>query len=270
MDGETFKKIPVVDTATFRPFALFDEYGIIEGYGSYDKYNVYDKDTIATYRNEQLKPVNDALVKTSKRVLFRGERIRKMDAATIRGLSPHIAIDKAHIYNDTSIVDVPIPPERFNDVKVWDQVNSLIISDGVHVYDLKRDDLSHMDAQSFGMIPNTDSWYDKNGIYSYYNHMDRMGPLILKYPFKYSPSVQNTKARQIGGCMVYDHQAYNIEADTLYENVSDEQLHQLETKKPWMLYGKGPVKWITSFIFISDNKVYNRTYHSHTTAIILI
>ena len=132
----------------------------------YDKNNIYIQGKIAySDKGEKLLPVNEKLIKTTKTVFyFANNRLEStkrnplpskviaptMDAATLKGLSRNYSIDKYHVYYDTTAL--PIKPENFKNIKVWDQVNSAYISDGIHVY-ARNNFEPGFDAPSFGMFP---------------------------------------------------------------------------------------------------------------------
>jgi hypothetical protein len=209
----------------------------------YDKDNIYLNGKIWYFdTNERYLPVNNEIIKTSKFAIeisntsAHGNLIVKgMDAQSLKGLSRWYSIDKSHVFFDT--VALPIKPENFKNIKIWDQVNRAFITDGIHVYygsELQPD----LDAKSFGMFPKSDFCYDKNGAYQRADFGNK------KFPFKYSKQVneKNMVRTNSGYYFIYAHQAYNPWDDKLYNNLSDSDILKLKMDWYFILNGKVPLR----------------------------
>jgi hypothetical protein len=126
----------------------------------YDKNNVYNKGKIMYYNNHKLFPVNDVLTKTQNEVIAYVDRgglqVSSIDASTLRGLSKNYAVNKYHVYYDTTAL--PIKPKNFKNIRLW---NPAYISDGVNVYYGTDLDIT-LDGASFGVLSHSNFYYDKN------------------------------------------------------------------------------------------------------------
>lgn len=188
------------------------------------------------YKGELVEPINLYLMKTSKYVLewkydknhkrFLSE-VKNIDNQTIKKLSNHYAMDKNHAYFQTEIV--PIPTKRLHLVKVFDQKNSRYITDGEILYQNKNFIRKGLDNKTFQMIPDTDYYYDKNGIYqrkydpSSREIFNEAFPFVKKEPF----SAENISF--VKGYIIYGNQAiYNGFPHEYFDNLTAEQVDLLK------------------------------------------
>jgi len=247
----------------------------------YDKNNIYAAgNTIYTDDGEMLLPVNGALVKTKKYAyqitnwsplqnvilkttdeaslkklspIYSKVIIKTMDVASLKGLSPSYSMDKYHVYYDTTAL--PIVPKNFNNIKIWEGSNKAYISDGICVYygtKLQPD----LDAKSFGIFPNSNFFYDKNGIYQQKYLAKENQTINEKFPFQYSKPVNKKTVSVTDFYYIYDHQVYNPSDKKLYTNVSDDQISKLKTGKRFVPYEKEPVSDYGQGFYLLNSKFY--------------
>jgi len=247
----------------------------------YDKNNIYVAGkTIYTDDGEMLLPVNGALVKTKKYAyqitnwsplqnvilkttdeaslkklspIYSKVIIKTMDVASLKGLSPSYSMDKYHVYYDTTAL--PIVPKNFNNIKIWEGSNKAYISDGICVYygtKLQPD----LDAKSFGIFPNSNFFYDKNGIYQQKYLAKENQTINEKFPFQYSKPVNKKTVSVTDFYYIYDHQVYNPSGKKLYTNVSDDQISKLKTGKRFVPYEKEPVSDYGQGFYLLNSKFY--------------
>lgn len=176
----------------------------------FDKSHVYIAGKIATYKGENLQPVNSNLIKTSKYVVnLQLQEQPHMDAATLVGLSRHYAKDKNHLYWQTE--KSPVAGLDLQHIKVWDQVNRAYFTDGKKLYSGTKYLQTNLDAKTFGMLPHSDFCYDKNGVYEQrYNEKTRLVDNV-KFPFVYGKpvSAENTFITDNSRYVIYEQQAYD-------------------------------------------------------------
>ncbi|CAM3478772.1 hypothetical protein FLLO111716_13280 [Flavobacterium longum] len=176
----------------------------------FDKNHVYIAGKIATYKGENLKPVNCNFFKTSKYVVnLQLQEQPHMDAATLVGLSRHYAKDKNHLYWQRE--KCVVPGLDLSRIKVWDQVNRAYFTDGKKVYAGTQYLQANLDAKTFGMLPHSDFCYDKNGVYQQqYNEKTKTVDNV-KFPFTYGQPVspENTFITVNSRYIIYDLQAYD-------------------------------------------------------------
>ena len=210
---------------------------------AYDKNYVYHKGEIALFEGDTIRSINHILGKTEKHVLklntegeqgFQPGIQARMDAKTIKPLSRFYSIDKNGVYFLTE--KTPVRPQNFKNVKVWDQVNSSRVSDGLTIYARAGDKdcpESDLDAKSFGMLPHSDFYFDKNGVYKrQYN--DKLQKLSNeRFPFVYTEAVSetNTFITDNSRYIVYKNQAYDPWEKDLYTNLTPEQIALIKENK---------------------------------------
>jgi hypothetical protein len=230
----------------------------------YDKNSIYSEGHIAyTNNNEKLFPVNERIAKTRKNafsVSMYGNRleinkiVKTMDAASLKGLSRSFSMDKYHVYYDTIVL--PITPDRFKYIKIWDQVNRAYISDGLHVY-AGANLQPAFDAESFGMFPKSDFCYDKNGVYGRIYKEGKFPGINVKFPFEYSKPVNEQTVRRVGlSYYIYEHQIYDPWDDILYTNFSDKQIAKLMAGMGIVKYENEPVNNYGQGLYRFNSKFY--------------
>lgn len=189
------------------------------------------------YEGERVQKVNRILYKTSKHVLInKGSGIEPMfekamgnfDVATLKRLSEHYSMDKNHIYFGKS--PVPIARERFPFVKVFDQVNSHYVTDGIVIYQNDSILRKGLDAATFGMFPQSDFYYDKNGIYQRSYDEDLQDLVNIKFPFIYKEPVSSQNATYQNPYFIYGNQAVYPwgDAPEHFINLTSQQIEQLK------------------------------------------
>lgn len=190
----------------------------------YDKNYVYINGKIGMFEGDTLRPVNHFLMKTHKVVLtLYGHKVHpEIDAKTIKPLSKHFSMDKSFVYLGTTKME--IPPENFNNVKVWDTSNSGYISDGITI---NSEVLSVLDAKTFGVVPRSRYYvYDKNGIYTTKWDDKVKKSILIKVPFNYNnpPSEGKTFMSYNFQYLIYENQAFDVSTKKLYKGLTKEQI----------------------------------------------
>lgn len=201
----------------------------------YDKNHLYKDGAIVTFGGEPVLHVNNFLNKTATKVLFQGKAIPNIDAKTLVGLSRNYAKDKNNIYGidyTKGVMTLPINKADFNNIKVWDHTNSAYITDGKSLfYQNYIFAKKELDVATFGTFGFTDFVYDKNGVYKrlYDKKLEKV--VYDKFPFKYTDPVNSRNVQITAGSSLYvyyNNQAYEESTNTLYENVTPQQI---ETSK---------------------------------------
>nr|WP_314561907.1 DKNYY domain-containing protein [uncultured Capnocytophaga sp.] len=197
-----------------------------------DKNNTYHRGVPITYKGEGIQNINNNLFKTSKYVLYspsfavggtiRWIELSNIDAKTLHSLSRNYAMDKNHIFYERGKV-TPIKKQDFNNIRIFDQVNSCYISDGKIVY-AGENYKTNYDAPTFGMLPKSDFKYDKNGIYYKGNE---------KMPFHYTdvPVLGKNTFYNFdkGAYVIYNQQAfYPFGNNDYYPNLNEQQINDLK------------------------------------------
>ncbi|PIF34255.1 DKNYY family protein [Flavobacterium sp. 9] len=223
----------------------------------YDKNYVYINGEIGLHNGDTLRSVNDYLMKTSKEVLTLTHWIvvPNIDANTIRPLSRHYSIDKNFVYYDgeKTILTAKNP----ENIKAWDQENSRFISDGKMVYAGAKYPFPEVDAKTFGMIPFSDWYFDKNGIYERVWNEKTQKSESKKFPFVYTKKVssKNTFLGQSYRYLIYENQAYDLSKKKMYKNLSQTQINAAKNAKKDIFNSAGK-KLYEYQLYESDKKIY--------------
>jgi len=239
----------------------------------YDKNYVYMDGKIAMYNGYTIRPVNDFLAKTEKDVLmysYKGHIVQPdMDTKTIKPLSKYYSMDKNFVYFENE--KIPILPENFDHIKVW----SHCISVGTNVY-WGRNILqfqSNLDVKTFGMIPSTSIFFDKNGIYRSKWDDEKKESIFVKLPFSYTKEVteKNTFISRYflisRNFLIYENQAYDLNdlyEEKIYKNLTQEQIDLAKDNKLDITLINGKTTQKTTFLtallnkqlYEADNKIY--------------
>lgn len=236
-----FKKVKNVD---------FKSLSESSGYLIYDKNFVYVDGKVALHNGDTLRSVNDFLMKTSKEVLTLYQRkvINYIDAKTLTRLSRYYSTDKNFVYIRDQ--KTAVTGKNTKHIKVWDQVNSAYISDGKNVYSDAGTIKLGVDAKSFGMVPSSDYYFDKTGIYGREWDEKEKKSFTVKFPFMYTKKITPTNTF-LGGSyryLIYENQAYDRSKKKMYENLSQEQIIALKSDK---------LKILTTTDKIGETKIYN-------------
>lgn len=267
-----------------------DSNTIVPGYlYPYDKNYVYEYGKIKIYEGDTVRPVNQVLMKTSKVVLLwepnthPAEVQPNIDPKTIKPLSRFFSMDKNNVYYQAE--KTPVKKNRLKKVKVWDQVNSAYVSDGKNLYSYRSySKVGDLDAKSFGMFPNSDAFFDKNGVYT------RKGE---KLPFIYTKEVSDkntfmTEVIGLGRRFVYENQTHHHEINSYfntnkYKELTKEQIalareNKLdvndilldEFKDPRKRFGnshlyeyEGKIYFKDSLIAIADAQTFEKKYDNY-------
>ena len=197
----------------------------------YDKNYMYKDGEIVYFEGEPLLYVNNSLKKTATKVIYNNKVIPNIDTKTLVGLSRHYAKDKNNVYCNTfvdGIQALPINKADFNKLKVWDHTNSAYISDGKNLF--YREYMfpkGEFDVATFGTFGFTDFVYDKNGVYTR-RYDEKLEKVVYdKFPFKYTDEVSSKNLQITKGSelyVYYNNQAYSKSTETLYENLTPEQI----------------------------------------------
>lgn len=228
----------------------------------YDKNYMYKDGEIVYFEGEPLLYVNNSLKKTATKVIYKNKVLPNIDAKTLVGLSRHYAKDKNNVYCNTfvdGIQTLPINKVDFNKIKVWDHTNSAYISDGKNLF--YREFMfpkGEFDVATFDTFGFTDFVYDKNGVYT--RRFDRELDKVVydKFPFNYIDEVSSENLQITEGSnqyVYYHNQAYNHSSETLYENLTPEQIKITKSRKlykPYFIKQNGTVKLAHNF----DYKLY--------------
>lgn len=291
------KKVEVSDIETFAPVECYngyyfkDKYSVyyfdkkIEGSDgasvhkscdeyTYDNNQAYYRGEILILDNEKVKPVNTHFVKTSK-YAYKLEiprmtgyypdtiayRQPKVDVRTLRSLSEKYAVDKNNAYYETTIM--PVPQKNLKDIRVWDQDNSAYLSDNVKVY--RRDTISDfkLDAKTFGMLPHSDFFYDKNGVYKNSWEESIREVILDKFPFSYTEPVSTANMFYCDNLsyIVYLNQAYSPWKKELYKDLTPQQVQDAKQNRLYLTKTKENIqtKVQDSYgynLYQADNKIY--------------
>ena len=225
----------------------------------YDKNYVYKNGEKLTHNNENLKPVNEFLFKTSSIVINRDNiELPNVDAPSLRALTQKYSMDKNGLYYEDKLTKVK--PENIKNIKVWDQARAYY-TDGIHVY-ANQDYLEpDYDAVTFGMLPHSGICYDKNGIYVREYTKER-GVFNEKFPFEYTDLVsdKNTFITTNNDYIIYKDQAYSTANKKVYLNLTPEKITLIknggflvEEKKENIVVKKD----LGYNYYKLDNKIYN-------------
>lgn len=205
----------------------------------YDSTAVYDQGKPVFYKGEAVKKVNELLGKTSRFVVKITDRgggkleltdvTQGFDVATLKGISDRYSMDKNHVY--CGIAPVPIASDRLAFVKVFDQINSLYVTDGRVIYQNDSILRKGLDVATFGMFPKSDFYYDKHGIYKREYDEKTESLVNIKMPFIYKEPVSLQTATYVNNHFIYGNQVVYPWGDTpqLFKNLTDEQLHLIKT-----------------------------------------
>ena len=193
----------------------------------YDKQNVYLKGEIMHFDGMEVKPVNDLLFKTKSAVIDRNyELLLDADPRTLRGLSRNYSIDKKHLYfkKDTCTID----SKNLEKVKVWDQVNSNYYTDGKSVYTANGYLQEELDAATFGMLPKSDFFYDKNGCYQRRWNPETQNSENKKFSFKYDSLLSPKNIKLTNFYIIFCNQAYSRHGKKIHYDLSPQELNKIK------------------------------------------
>ena len=191
----------------------------------YDKHYVYDGAAIKQFKGEKLRAVNHRLVKTETMVYStcgQDHAYPAIDVASLQPLSRYYARDKHQVYFEEN----PIPQLDIHDLanlRVFDQINSRYITDGKHVY-AGSGRVVNADAKTFGMVPHTDIYFDKTGIYE--NQYINQPFVWTKLPFHYTLPFDGNELKndRRSFMMYYRNQLYDRREKTIIENAQEGDL----------------------------------------------
>ncbi|MCT2561614.1 DKNYY domain-containing protein [Chryseobacterium herbae] len=244
------KKMPDADVKT--AFEACREY-------FYDKNYLYFNGKIARVNNEVLFSVNEALAKTKTKVYSRDMMPHpEMDAKTIRPLSRRFSVDAKNVYYN--LEKLPIKGD-FKNLKAWGQVNSSYLSDGQSIWTADGKQDTDLDAKTFGMLPHSDFFYDKKGVYKKIYSEKLKKAVNEKFPFDYTDNVseQNLFITDNSWYIVYKNQAYDPWNNIIYKNLTDEQLatarqNTLNLSKE--IENRKIEKQFSQNLYLADGKIY--------------
>lgn len=187
---------------------------------------IYEMGEPLRYKGETITYVNNYLGKTKSVVLNLQtlQPIPAMDAASLQSLSKSYAMDYKNIYYGVTKTNIPHTVRK--NIKIWETGNYHWIKVGTKMYLGGLLCEFSLDAASFGTLPHSDYYYDKNGIY-YRKWDDQLQKVIqCKIPFHYTISV-NDKTVALAYAsrfLAYSNQVYDILENKVYTNVGPEQL----------------------------------------------
>lgn len=197
----------------------------------YDKNYMYKDGEIVFFEGEPLIYVNNSLKKTATKVLYHNKVVPNIDVKTLVGLSRHYAKDKNNVYSSSfgdGIKTLSINKANFNKIKVWDHTNSAYITDGKNLFYYNHIfPKDEFDVATFGTFGFTDFVYDKNGVYTRRYDKELEKVVYDKFPFKYTNAVSSENLQITKGSelyVYYNNQAYSKSTETLYENLTPEQI----------------------------------------------
>ncbi len=201
---------------------------------AYDQDNVYDKGDVVMYDGEKLIAVNNYLFKNSKKVyqLINSsfQQLPEVDPHSLHYISPSYSADRNHVYYQNE--KLSILPENFSQLQTWEQYNSRFISDGKNIY-YKNKKEPDLDAASFGMLPHSDFFFDKNGVYRRRYLWEKDTVVNQRFPFRYKEDVtaKNVRITDVSRYVLYLNQAYDPWSNNLYKRLTPQQTQ-------WAMEGK--------------------------------
>ena len=215
------KKILGADIASFRT----------EGNGVvYDKNWVYNKSTILTFHGNPLHSINRFLAKTDEEVIYLPSMsvVKSMDAISLHGLSSIYSTDRSHLFCDSSIVEGA--NLNMSGIKTFDELNSLYLTDGQHIYAWGTPFKTQLDPSTFHPFTNADIFYDQNGIY--YRTWNKEGnfAIAIKYPFNYHVPVtpKNASISLNYRFIIYNGQVYDLSQHKLLIGLKKDEIEKVK------------------------------------------
>lgn len=194
----------------------------------YDATQVYLRGEIMQFNGEIVRPLTTALFRTKTAVIDRHANIiTTADPKTIKPLSERYAIDKNHLFLDADTV--LIPPASLKNIRVWDQPNNLFYSDGQSIYASNGILQKNLDEASFGVLPQSTIFYDKNGCYRHQWDAEKQVSFNEKLAFNYGSAFSAEKLSRTDYYLVYDTDVYSWHTKEFHYNLSAEELQHVRT-----------------------------------------
>ncbi|MHA7058819.1 DKNYY domain-containing protein [Aquimarina sp. M1] len=215
------KKVQKADPSTFRSFS--------SGF-AFDKKHSYSNGKIVTFKDEKITRLNNYFYKTSKHILTENDtnfiEHPGIDVHTVKVLSNSYLMDKNNVYYRTNTL--PVKKEDLKNVKVWEQAERVYLTDKKNVYFRNGIPQKGLDATTFGMLKNSNTLFDKNGIYkrdwnSYTRAIENN-----KLPFNYNTPISVSKTYQTDNYVVYENDVYDLVYGKLYKNLTSEQIANID------------------------------------------
>lgn len=195
----------------------------------HDQNQVYLDGEIMTFQGEVVRPINEYLFKTKSVVIDRNSTvISAADPETITALSKSFAIDKSHLFFQTDTVVTP--PNNLENIRIWEQVNHVYYTDGKSVY-AGYGILQDLDAQTFGMLPNSDVFYDKNGCYQRKWNAEALKGFNEKFAFNYDGLLNPNDLSSTDYYLVYRNQVYSRHLKKIHSNLSDQEMLRIQNDR---------------------------------------
>lgn len=191
---------------------------------------VFSAGKLVTLDGELLLALNAQFAKTSKKVIhIETARVLELDPKKAKVLSRSYISDGKNLY--CGFYKVEISQQFLSKIKVFDHYNSRYLTDGKKFLD-PTGFMAKIDAATFGLLPNSDLYFDKNGIYRNEFSEKLQKVVNVKYPFKYSLPVKASDIRfsQVNyRYLVYKNQVYDVADKEYYASVPSDKIAKLLT-----------------------------------------
>lgn len=222
------KRIPIADVKSFN--------------GLYDKAWTYSADTVLTYHGKKLHSINHSLAKTDDEVVYllKMTIVKSIDLQSLKGISSSYSADRYHVYCDTTVVEGAEYHQEL--VKTWEQVNTVILTDGYRFYLHDMPFESGLDPATFHMFRYSDLFYDKNGVY-YRGWDDKAKKVIaIKFSFNYAVPVtpDNTFLSENSLFLIYAKQVYDLNKRQFVTGLTNHEIEKLKSM-PSRYFWNGPL-----------------------------
>jgi len=196
----------------------------------YDAHQVYLNGEIMQFNGEIVRPLTTTLFKTKTAVIDRhANLITTADPKTIKPLSERYASDKNHLFLDADTV--LIPPANLKNIRVWDQPSNLFYTDGKSIYAGNGILQEDRDAASFGVLAQSNIFYDKNGCYRHQWNAEKQTSYNEKLAFNYGSSFSAEKLSRTDYYLVYEAAVYSWHTKQFHHNLSAEELQRVHNNQ---------------------------------------
>jgi hypothetical protein len=156
-------------------------------------------------------------------------------------------------------------------LKVFDQANSRYLVNG-KTFLLDDGLMAKIDAATFGMLPNSDIFFDKNGIYRREFDEKSQKVVNVKYPFLYTLPVKGSDVRFSNvnyRYLVYKNQVYDVADKAFYGTVAPDKVAKLLSTKLRLAKNNGKIEDRFDYdynLYKTGGKIYAGTKEMHVDA----
>ena len=224
----------------------------------HDKNYIYYKGEIASFGEEPYQYVNFDFFKTKNFVFNNGELIDGKHPDNLQALSGNYTRYNNDVYFRGDITRMQL--QKYTKVKVWTaDYYDFYITDGKSIFANGKKIDAKIDISSFGFLPYSYCFYDKNGIYERGYNQELKKEIIEKLPFKNEEKINSKyiSYNKYSGIIFYKNQAYATRTKSFYEDLSPKQIAVAKAQKYDIDDFDGSHK-----VFIDYNfcKMYDRIY----------